>query len=50
MANSKQQRNAAGREANKQRHPPRDNSPKPSGKQTNRTHGTERKGGGQSHK
>ncbi len=50
MANKNQQRNAAGREANKQRHAPKDNSPKPSGKQTSKTHGTERKGGGQPNK
>lgn len=50
MSNDKQKRNAAGRDASKKRHPPRDNSPKSSGYQTNKSHGTERKGGGQTKK
>lgn len=50
MPSKKQQSNAAGRDKNKQRHPPRSNQPRPSGYQTSKTHGTERKGSGQSEK
>lgn len=50
MASDKQRKNQAGREQNKERHPRVNPSPRPSPKQTSRTHGTERKGGGQPNK
>lgn len=50
MANAKQAKNQAGKKAAQERHGgPKNNSPKPAKRQTSSTHGTSRKGSGQSH-